>query len=118
VCVVDDDEQRDSLGCHAEEAERTRVDGEPIRLRDRLERERGAEGARLRLWNLGETSEQPPEERLQTRKRELGLEFDCRVVQHLEAARLLHGVIEKHRLADSGAAAEHEGAAPGEARIA
>ena len=34
VCVVDDDEQRDSLGRHAEEAERTRVDGEPIRLRD------------------------------------------------------------------------------------
>jgi hypothetical protein len=34
VCVVDDDEQRDSLGRHAKEAERTRVDGEPVRLRD------------------------------------------------------------------------------------
>ena len=117
VCVVDDNEQRDSLGRHAEEAERTRVDGEPIRRRDRLERERGADGARLRLWNLGEMNEQRSEERLQARERELGLGFDRRVVQHLEAARLLHGVIEKYRLADPGAAAEHEGAAPAETRL-
>jgi hypothetical protein len=33
VCVVDDEEQRDSLGRDAEETERTRVDGEPIRAR-------------------------------------------------------------------------------------
>ena len=39
VCVVDDDEQRDSLGRHAEEAERARVDGEPIH-RSRLPRAR------------------------------------------------------------------------------
>ena len=117
MCVVDDDEQRDSLGRHPEEAEHTRVDGEPVRSRDRLERERGADGARLRLWNLGETDEQRPEERLQARKRELGLGFNGRVVQHLEPARLLHRVIEKHRLADPGAAAEHEGAAPAETRL-
>ena len=62
-------------------------------------------------------NEQRPEQRLQARERELGLGFDRRVVQHLEAARLLHGVIEKHRLADPGAAAEHEGAAPAETRL-
>jgi hypothetical protein len=38
-------------------------------------------------------------------------------VQHLEAARLLHGVIEQRGLSDPGAAAEHEGAASSETRI-
>ena len=56
--------QRGALGSHAEEAERARVDGEPVRRRDRLDRERGAEGARLRLRNLGETNEQRPEQRM------------------------------------------------------
>jgi hypothetical protein len=72
---------------------------------------------RLRLRNLGETNEQPPEERLQARKRELGLGLDRRVLQHLERVRLLHGVVEKHRLADSRAAADYEGTASAETRL-
>src|SRR6188472_1917507 len=115
--VVDDEEQRVLLGRHAEEAEHTRVDGEPIRTFGRLERERSGEGARLRLRNLRQKGEQPPEEGLQARKWELGLRLDRRVVQHLEAPRLLHGVIEKDRLADPRAAAEHERTAPAEARL-
>ena len=50
-------------------------------------------------------------------ERELRLGFDRRVVQHLKAPRLLHGVIEQQRLADPGAAAENERAAPAKARF-
>jgi hypothetical protein len=72
---------------------------------------------RLRLRNLGETNEEPPEECLQACKRELGLGLDRRVLHHLEPVRLLHGVVEQHRFADPRAAAEYEDTASAETRL-